>query len=109
MGKCAIARADELKEFSEHGVYLKVPIEECWKAAGKDPIGARWVDINKEDEAHPEYRSRFVAKDSKTDKREDLFASTPPLEAPKLLLSLVMTEGVGYMRERGGRHASGVH
>ncbi len=30
------------------------------------------------------------------DKREDLFATTPPLEALKALFSLAVTEGVGY-------------
>jgi len=32
----------------------------------------------------------------KCDKREDLFAATPPVEAKKLLLALAMTEGYGY-------------
>ena len=32
------------------------------------------------------------------DKRDDLFAATPPLEAMKLLLSLAVTEGVGYQK-----------
>ena len=56
---------------------------------GRAPIGVKWVDINKGDEQNPEYRSRFVATEvKKKDKREDLFASTPPLEALKFLLSL---------------------
>ena len=35
---------------------------------------------------------------SKKDKRLDLFAAMPPLEAKKVLFSLAMTEGVGYER-----------
>ena len=35
-------------------------------------------------------------KDIKTDKREDMFAATPPSEALKMLLSAAMTEGIGY-------------
>jgi hypothetical protein len=53
------------------------------------------VDANKGDDIHPEYRSRLVAKEIKTDKREDLFASTPPLEALTLLILFAMTEGIG--------------
>ena len=34
------------------------------------------------------------------DKREDLFAATPPLEAMKMLFSLAVTEGIGYQRAR---------
>ena len=47
----------------------------------------------------------MVAKEIKKDKREDLFAATPPLEALKVLLSLAMIEGIGYER---GREEDGV-
>ena len=85
-----------MKEFEKNGVYTKVPVEECWKVSGEEPIGARWVDINKGDEDQPEYRSRMVAKEIKTDKRVDLFAATPPLDALTTMLSFALTEGFGY-------------
>ena len=85
-----------MAEVCKHGVYIKVPIEQCWKETGKDPIGVRWVDINKGDEEIPDYRSRLVAQEIKVDKREDLFAATPPLEAKKMLLSWVVTKGIGF-------------
>ncbi len=69
-------------------MYEKVPIEECWKETGKAPIGVKWVDTNKGDKERPEFRCRLVAKEIKKDKREDLFAATPPLEAKKMLFSL---------------------
>ena len=47
---------------------------------------------------NPDYRSRLVAKEIKKDNRDDLFAATPPLEALKMLMSMAMTEGVGYER-----------
>jgi len=37
-----------------------------------------------------------VAKDFNTEKRLDLFAAPPPLEALKLLMSFAMTEDVGW-------------
>ena len=37
-----------------------------------------------------------MAQEIKRDKREDLFAATPPLEAKKILFSLAVAEGVGY-------------
>ena len=52
--------------------------------------------MNKGDKVHPEYRARLVAKEIKMDIRQDLFAATPPLEAKKMLLSLAMTEGIGF-------------
>ena len=42
---------------------------------------------------NPEYRSRLVAQEIKTDKREDLFAATPPLEAKKMFVSLAASFG----------------
>ena len=98
------ARKEEMVEFRKHGVYVKVPIQRCWDETGKDPIGVRWVDINKGDDEDPEYRSRLVAQEINMDKREDLFAATPPLEAKKMLLSWAVTEDIGYkegLREHG--------
>ncbi len=78
-------------------------IAECYEVTGKGPLGIRWIDINKGDDLAEELRSRLVAKEIKRDKREDLFAATPPLEALKMLLSLAVTEGFGYSKgNRGG-------
>ena len=88
--KVKAAREEEMQEFRKFGVYDKVPEEECWKITGKDPIGTRWVDINKGDDENSDYRSRLVAQEIKRDKREDLFAATPPLEALKILLALAV-------------------
>ena len=77
-----------------------MPVSECWEKTGKAPIGIKWVDVNKGDEGNPEYRSRLVAKEIKVDRREDLFAATPPLEALTMLRSAAMTEGIGYRRGR---------
>ena len=92
------ARQEEMDEVNKHRVYDKVPIEECWAKTGKAPIGTRWVDINKGDDVNPEYRARLVAKEINTGKRDDLFAATPPLEAKKALLSMAVTEGIGFKR-----------
>ena len=94
------AREEVMKEFRKHDVYSKVPIRECLETTGRKPIGVKWVDVNKGDERRPEYRSRLVAKETKRDKREDLFAATPPLEALKILLPLALTEGIGYTKGR---------
>ena len=88
------ARMEEMREVNKHNVYIKVPIEECWANTGRDPIGTRWVDVNKGDDVNPEYRSRLVAQEIKRDTREDLFAATPPLEAKKMLMSMAVAEGI---------------
>ena len=85
-------------------MYCKVPVEQCIQLSGRQPIGTRWVDVNKSDDSNPQYRSRLVAKEINTHKRDDLFAATPPLEAQKLLLSFAMTKGIGYdtSKSKGG-------
>ena len=55
------ARLEELGEIAKHGVYEKVPIDDCWKSTGCPPIGTRWVDVNKGDDQNPDYRSRLGA------------------------------------------------
>ena len=41
-------RHEEMEEV-KHRVYHKVPIKECWERTGKNPIGTRWVDVDKGD------------------------------------------------------------
>ena len=89
------AREEEIQEFRKHKVSIKVPVKERMERAGKKPIGVKWVDVNEGGEEHSEYRSRFVAKEMKRGKGEDLFAATPPLEALTILLPLAITAGVG--------------
>eukprot|EP00973_Karenia_brevis_P017484 2398961-Karenia_brevis.AAC.1 len=74
------AREAEMKYFKKMGVYRKVPISKCVQLTGRMPIGVRWIDVNKQDNINPRYRSRLVAKQFKTYNDPDLFAATPPLE-----------------------------
>ncbi len=87
------ARAKELDYFHSKGVWLKVPRSRARCVTGRPPISVRWVDVNKGDEANPNYRSRLVARQIKAlDKSgQSYFAPAPPLEALRLVLSLAMT------------------
>ena len=76
-------------------LYTKVPIQQCYERTGKAPISTRWIDINKGDQENPNYRSRLVAREINTYKRDDLFAATPPLEALKLIMSMTATANHG--------------
>ena len=90
------ARLDEIQQIRNHKVYEKVPLGECHQRSGKASIKVKWLDTNKGDEINKEYRSRLVAKQIKRDKREDLFAATPPLEAKTNLFSMAVAEGIGH-------------
>ena len=97
------ARAEEMAVFDQYEVCTKVPEQEAWDVTGKSPIGVRWIDINKGDTQNWEYRSRLVAKEIKRDKRDVMFAATPPLEAKKAPFSLAVTEEFGSTKHSGGR------
>ena len=55
------ARAKELAFFCSKNVWVKVPVGEARSRSGRAPISARWVDVNKGDDMHPNYVSRLVA------------------------------------------------
>ena len=99
------ARLDEIKQLHSRDVYEKVPITECWRSTGCAPVKVKWIDIDKGDNVNHDYRSRLVAKEIKMDKRLDLFATTPPLEAKKLPFSAATTEGVKF---KDGEKRSGM-
>ena len=51
--------------------------------------------MNKGDVEKPNYRSRFVAREINTHKRDDPFAATPPLEALKLIMTMCASGNKG--------------
>ena len=84
------AREEEIEYVKKVDLYEKVPIQQCYARTGKAPITVRWIDINKGDDVNPNYRSRLVAREINTYKRDDLFAANPPpLEALKVILSMI--------------------
>ena len=60
-------------------------------AKGCKVVGSRWVDVDKGDISKPDYRSRLIAKEINTGPEDGLYASTPPLEAIRWLMSETAT------------------
>ena len=85
------ARAAEMDHYRKMGVYVKVPISECVAKTGEQPIGVRWVDIGKGDRNRPDYRSRLVATQYRQARGDDLYATTPPIEALRMVVSSATT------------------
>ena len=67
------ARKAEMEYFRKMGVYTKVSKKRCYDVTERAPVGVRWVDINKQDDASPLCRSRLVAKDFNKGKDPDLY------------------------------------
>ena len=57
-------------------------------------LRTRWVIVNKGDSVQYDVRARLVACEVATHKTEDFYASTPPLESKRLLLSELATARV---------------
>ena len=77
------ARRVEMDYFRDMGVYTKVKREKWMRV-----ISTKWLDTNKGDEDHPNYRARLVGREIKVNKRDDLFAATPPLESLRMIISI---------------------
>ena len=84
------ARAVEMEYFERLGVYERVPRSHQVHTGGKI-IGVRWVDVNKGDAEDTNYRSRLVGREFNVGRDDALYASTPPLEALRLILSYAAT------------------
>ena len=93
--KVGQAREKEIDYVRKMDLYEKVPLQQCFTRTGRAPITTRWIEIHNGDIDNPNYRSRLVAREINTYKRDDLFAATPPLESLKLILSMTATANHG--------------
>ena len=85
-------RDTEMKFFDGMKVYDRVPRSEQAQTGGKI-IGTKWIDVNKGDLDRPNIRCRLVGKEFRTTPDDALYASTPPLEALRLIVSRAATIG----------------
>ena len=82
-----LSHKEEIDFMESWQVGKLVPNKMAQQRTGKRPIRGKWVNVNKGDSANPIIWSRYVACEVNTHKDESLFASKPPLEALRLLLS----------------------
>ena len=90
------ARQEELQWIHRQKIYEKRTLDECWAVTGKAPITLKWIDRNKGDSLHPNFRSRLVVREVKKQHgalpAHMLFSNMPPLEAAKILCSLLASK-----------------
>ena len=75
--KVRMARKTEMQYIKERRVYTYVDREEVLRRGGKI-IKVRWVDTNKGDRSHPNYRLRLVGMEFRIAPDDSLYAATPP-------------------------------
>ena len=76
--------------FQKLGVYKRVPRSRIKETEGK-LISTKWLDTNKGDRENPNYRSRLVGREYNEGRDDTLYASTPPLEALRYIVSHAAT------------------
>ena len=104
------ARRDEIKIIETMKVWEKIPRSQI--PAGMKTIGTRWVDVNKQDEENPLYRSRLVGQEIKRGSGfDEFFAAMPSLSALKMLLAIAVTsklsDSTGQVPKTGTRKLLG--
>ena len=77
----------EMEFLKKWQVYEYAEYSEAWTRSGKRPITTKWVCTNKGDDAAPNYRCRWVAREFRDD-QDVIFAATAPYESIRLLLSI---------------------
>ena len=80
------AMEEELNYFNQH-VWDAVEKKLAYRTDDFKLVRMRWVICNKADDENYDVRARLVACEINTHKSDDYFASTPPLEAKRLLFS----------------------
>ena len=93
-GLVRAGRGVEINFFETMGVYERVPRTEQQQTKGKI-IGTKWIDTNRGYFDNPRIRSCLAGKEFCTGPDDALYASTPPLEALRLLISRAATTGQG--------------
>lgn len=94
------ARKAETDFSKKTQVDKNVPRKRCRDTSGKNPIQVRWVDTNEQGNINPKNRSRLVAKGFKQGGDPELYVSTPPIVALRLLISLAE---LGHSRRGSSR------
>ena len=90
---CAKERGEEVEYIRRHKMYTRVTREVCPRETGRAPIKTGWAETDKGQPGEPRVRARWVAKEYKTHARPELYASTPPSEVLKVVLSEIATGG----------------
>ena len=94
---CAKARREEVEYIRRHKMYKRVTRKVCPREMGRASSKTGWEENGKGQPGKPNVRARWVAKEYKTHASPEMYASTPPLEALKVVLSEIATG------ERGGK------
>ena len=97
------AKQEELEYADSIPLYTLAPTDECMNKTGKAPVSTKWTVLNRGDKARPEIRARWVARDFNRYEIDDFYASTPPWELIRLVLSVAPSQGDPRGKTQGQR------
>ena len=90
---CKIASQKEIDDFRSRGVWSIRSVNEARSRMGRAPIIClvRWVETIKGDDDHPNFHSRFVAREIRRARQNAIFAPTPPPESLRMVSTMAAT------------------
>ncbi|CAE7467666.1 RE2, partial [Symbiodinium natans] len=97
--KVKIGRMKEMTKMESFGVKGDITYDEA-KAKGLRLVKSRWIDTEKEIEGKPGVRSRLVAQEVNTYKREDVSMGTPPIRVHRAVISHAATARPGESKSK---------
>ena len=104
-----LGHAEEIRWLQKEGVWELVDTARCFESTGKPPISCKWVEKLKTSPDGSKFcRSRLVVRELKATtsrgpsglSESDVFASMPPVESLKMLLSIMASVGVDSKGEQ---------
>ena len=101
----AKAREEEMSFVRKMKIWEYDTVENCVAKTGRPPIPMGWVDVNKGDDENPKVRCRLVVQETRRQTTIDpentaaVFSATPPYEALRMIISMLMTPKTPEERE----------
>ena len=92
-----IARQTEIQYLWDREVYENSTEAESRTRTGRNPVGFKWIDANKDSAEAPRYRSRLLCTEVRHRGVEPIFSATFLLESLRVLLGVACREDVFHV------------
>ena len=89
-----IASQKKLRYLWDRNVHEYATVAEARAQTGRNTVGLKWTDTNKNSTEFPRHRSRLVCTEVRHKGVEQVFSAAPPLEALRVLISISRQEDV---------------
>ena len=89
-----IASQKKIRYLWDRNAHEYATVAEARAQTGRNTVGLKWTDTNKNSTEFPRHRSRLVCTEVRHKGVEQVFSAAPPLEALRVLISISRQEDV---------------